>query len=187
LFITATRNEELAETARGHLIEISWKIAKLRGLDAASELGQMVKTTLVEGASAHWPVSGVSDAEFEGGWSSLPGRIDAAEGLFELVNNQTFDPEELFPPILQLAQDPLPVVRFQVARLAGLFHDRAPDRMWELISLLSADPTWNDQRATFADMPQRGSAANPLRNPARVHLGKAARSQSRRLAANQHL
>jgi hypothetical protein len=143
----ATRNEELAHTARGHLIEISRKIAKLKDLDAASELGQMVKTTLVEGVSAHWPVSGVSDAEFEGGWSSLPGRIDAAEGLFELVNNQTFDPEELFPPILQLAHDPLPVVRFQVARLAGLFHDRAPDRMWELVSLLSADPNYRNRIA----------------------------------------
>ncbi len=143
----STPDEALAHNARGHLIEISRKIAKLKELDAASQLGQMVKTTLVEGASAHWPVSGVSDAEFEGGWSSLPGRIDAAEGLFELVNNQIFDPDELFPPILQLAHDPLPVVRFQVARLAGLFHDRAPDHMWALVSLLSADPNYRNRVA----------------------------------------
>jgi hypothetical protein len=142
-----TRNEELTHTAFGHMVEASAKIAKIDQLIPSSELGLLVKETLIGGASAHWPATGASDEEFEGGWSSLAGRIDAAEGLFALVLNQAFDPEEFFPAILQLAHDPLPVVRFQVARHVGYFHDRLPDRMWELISLLSSDPNYRNRTA----------------------------------------
>jgi hypothetical protein len=137
-----TTTDELAHTGYGYLVEAASKIARVAGLDAASELGMLVQRTLDEGVTAHWPADGADDEHYEGGWSSLPGRIEAVEGLFSLLANPSFDVEPIIANLRVLAQDRLPVVRFQVAWKLLLLHERAPEAMWELIESLSTDPSY---------------------------------------------
>ena len=109
-------------------------------LDATSELGILVQRILDAGVSAHWPEKGADDAHYEGGWGSLPGRIEAAEGLFSLFANPAFDAEHILANLRMLAQDRLPVVRFQVAWRLMQLYERAPEAMWELVESLAVRP-----------------------------------------------
>jgi hypothetical protein len=138
----STTTDELVHTGYGYLVEAASKIARVPELDAASELGMLVQRILVEGVTAHWPADGTDAEHYEGGWSSLPGRIEAVEGLFSLLANSTFDVEPILANLRILAQDRLPVVRFQVAWRLLLLHNRAPEAMWELIESLSSDPSY---------------------------------------------
>lgn len=134
--------DDMVHTGHGYLVEAASKIARIAALNAASELGMLVQRILGEGITAHWPADGADAEHYEGGWSSLPGRIEAAEGLFSLIANPSFDVEHIVANLRTLTQDPLPVVRFQVARRLLLLHDRSPEVMWELIESLSSDPSY---------------------------------------------
>jgi hypothetical protein len=134
--------DELVHTGYGYLVEAASKIARVTELDATSELGRLVQRTLDDGVRVHWPADGADDEHYESGWSSLPGRIEAVEGLFSLLANPSFDVEPILANLRILAQDRLPVVRFQVAWRLLLLHDRAPEVMWELIESLSSDPSY---------------------------------------------
>jgi len=134
--------DDMVHTAHGYLVEAASKIARVKELDAAGELGRLVQRLLDEGVTAHWPADGADAEHYEGGWGSLPGRIEAAEGLLYLLANSTFDVEHILTNLRILAQDRLPVVRFQVAWRLLLLHDRAPAAMWELIESLSSDPSY---------------------------------------------
>lgn len=133
--------DELVHTGYGYLVEAASKIARVAELDAANELGRLVQRILDEGVTAHWPADGADEEHYEGGWSSLPGRIEAVEGLFSLLANPSFDVQHTAANLRILARDRLPVVRFQVAWRLLLLHDRAPEAMWELIESLAADPS----------------------------------------------
>ncbi len=134
--------DELVHTGYGYVVEAASKIARVTELDAASEVGMLIQRILCEGVTAHWPADGADEEHYEGGWSSLPGRIEAVEGLFSLLANRSFDVGPILANLRILAQDRLPVVRFQVAWRLLLLHDRAPDAMWELIESLAADPSY---------------------------------------------
>lgn len=138
----AATSDELVHTGYGYLVEAASKIASIPELDATTELGVLVQRILDAGVSAHWPEKGADDAHFEGGWGSLPGRIDAAEGFFSLFANPTFDAEHILANLRVLAQDRLPVVRFQIAWRLMQLHERAPEAMWELVESLAVDPNY---------------------------------------------
>ncbi len=138
----STTTDELVHTGYGYLVEAASKIARITELDAASELGMLVQRILDEGVTAHWPADGADAEHYDGGWGSLPGRIEAAEGLFSLLANPNFDVEHILANLRILAQDRLPVVRFQVAWRLLLLHDHAPEAMWELIESLSSDRSY---------------------------------------------
>jgi hypothetical protein len=134
--------DELVHTGYGYLVEAASKIARIPELDAASELGILVQRFLDDGVTAHWPAEGADDEHYDGGWSSLPGRIEAVEGLFSLFANPSFDAQHILANLRILAQDRLPVVRFQVAWKLLLLCERAPEAMWELIESMAADPNY---------------------------------------------
>jgi hypothetical protein len=134
--------DELVHTGYGYLVEAASKIARIPELDAASELGILVQRFLDEGVMAHWPAEGADDEHYDGGWSSLPGRIEAVEGLFSLFANPGFDAQHILANLRILDQDRLPVVRFQVAWRLLLLCDRAPEAMWELIESMTTDPNY---------------------------------------------
>jgi hypothetical protein len=87
--------DELVHTGYGYLVEAASKIARIPELDAASELGILVQRFLDDGVTAHWPAEGADDEHYDGGWSSLPGRIEAVEGLFSLFANPGFDAQHI--------------------------------------------------------------------------------------------
>lgn len=134
--------DDMIHTGHGYLVETASKIARVKEVEAASELGRLVQRVLDEGVTAHWPADGADAEHYEGGWSSLPGRIEAVEGLFALLANPSFDVGPIVAKLRVLAQDRLPVVRFQVASRLSLLYDRAPEAMWELLESLSTDPSY---------------------------------------------
>jgi hypothetical protein len=158
---TAT-TDELVHTGSGYLVEAASKIARIPELDPASELGILVLRILDNGLTAHWPAEGADDEHYDGAWSSLPGRIEAVEGLFSLFANPCFDAQHILAGLRVLAQDRLPVVRFQVARRPLLLYERAPVAMWELIEALAADPSYRIRAEVVANL-DRCARAHPDR------------------------
>jgi len=158
----AVRSEELAHTAFGYLVEAAAKIALMPELDATSELGILVQRSLIDGVLAHWPATGADDEHYDGGWSSLPGRIEAVEGLFSLLGNPGFEVDPLLENLHKLANDTLPVVRFQVARRLLLLYERAPDAMWELLEALASDPNYRNRLEVITGL-DRCARAHPDR------------------------
>jgi hypothetical protein len=127
-------------------VDAASKIARIQELGAAGELGILVQRLLNEGVKAHWPATGADDEQFDGGFSSLPGRIEAVEGLFSLAANPDFNIEHILLKFCALAQDPLPVVRFQVAWRLLKLYERAPEVMWNLIETFAVDPNYRIRR-----------------------------------------
>jgi hypothetical protein len=159
----ATSTEELVHTGFGYLVETASKIARIPELDVTSELGILVHRLLEEGASAHWPATGADDEHYEGGWSSLPGRIEAAEGLFSLFANPSFDAPRILAGLRKLAEDPLPVVRFQIAWRLMMLYERAPEAMWLLIESLAQDPNYRIRLEVIDKLNQCLARAHPDR------------------------
>ncbi len=159
---STTTSDELVHTGYGYLVEAVSKIARIPELDAASELGVLVQRLLDDGVAAHWPADGADDEHYDGGWSSLPGRIEAVEGLFSLFANPGFDAQHILANLRILAQDRFPVVRFQVAWRLLLLCDRAPEAMWELIESMAADPNYRIRVEVIAKL-ERCARALPNR------------------------
>ena len=154
----AATTDELVHTGYGYLVEAASKIARIPALEAASELGIMVQRVLDEGVTAHWPATGADDEKYDGGWSSLPGTIEAVEGLFSLFANPGFDAQHIIAGLQILAQDRLPVVRFQVAWRLLLLYDRASEVMWELIESMATDPNYRIRVEVVAKLDQLARA-----------------------------
>jgi hypothetical protein len=154
----AAMTDELIHTGYGYLVEAASKIARIPELDATLDPGVMVQRILDEGVTAHWPVTGADDEQYDGGWSSLPGRIEAVEGLFSLFANPSFNADHILDGLRALAQDQLPVVRFQVARRLMLLYDRAPESMWELVGVLAADPNYRIRIEVISKLDQLARA-----------------------------
>jgi hypothetical protein len=161
--------DELVHTGYGYLVEAASKIARIPELDAASELGILVQRFLDDGVTAHWPAEGADDEHYDGGWSSLPGRIEAVEGLFSLFANPGFDTQHILANLRILDQDRLPVVRFQVAWRLLLLCDRAPEAMWELIESMTTDPNYRIRVEVIAKLDQ---CARALPNRALALIAK---------------
>jgi hypothetical protein len=139
---SAATTDELVHTGYGYLVETASNIARIPELDTASELGIFVQRILDDGVSAHWPADGDDDEQYEGGWSSLPGRIEVVEGLSYLFANPGFNAQHILAGLRTLAHDRLPVVRFHVAWRLLQLYERGPEAMSELIESLAADPNY---------------------------------------------
>lgn len=154
----AATTKEFVQIGYGFLIEAASKIAHIPELDATSDLGILVQRLLDEGVTAYWPATGSDDAQYEGGWSSWPGRIEAVKGLFSLFAKASFNAQHTLDGIRTLAQDRLPVVRFQVAQRVTLLYERAPEVMWELIESLANDPNYRIRIEVIANLDRLGRA-----------------------------
>lgn len=117
--------DELIHTGYGYLAEAASKIARVMELDAASQLGRLVQQLLDEGVTAHWPADGADAEHYEGGWSSLPGRIEAVGGLFSLLANSSFDADHILANLRILAQDRLPVAVSDRMEIAAASRSRS--------------------------------------------------------------
>jgi hypothetical protein len=156
-------SDELVHTGYGYLVEAAAKIAGVSELDAKTGLGILVQRTLNAGVSAHWPEEGADDAHFEGGWGSLPGRIDAAEGLLSLFANPSFDQGHILANLRVLAKDRLPVVRFQIAWRLMELYERALAAMWELLESLAVDPNYRIRLEVIDKLNQWLARPHPAR------------------------
>jgi hypothetical protein len=151
---SSATTDDLVHTGYGYLVEAASKIARIPELGAAGELGILVQRILADGVTSHWPAEGADDEHYDGGWSSLPGRIEAVEGIFSLFANPGFEAQHILADLRILAQDRLPVVRFQVAWRLLRLYERAPEAMWELIESMASDPNYRIRVEVVAKLDQ---------------------------------
>lgn len=81
------------------------------------------------------------DAQFDERplWGNPAPRVYAAEGLVNLVANSSHVSTEVIDLIRELADDPVPAVRFQIARGLYALARHNDDQMWRLIEWRIAD------------------------------------------------
>ncbi len=123
------------------MAEACAQIARTRGLSLNDALGAFVRQTLLEASARPEPQPVPErDAAFDQApsWGSPAAIIDAAIGLITLARKKDFLNEDLLIAIENLSNDPVPAVRFQIARSLTFLHDTAHDLMWEIAERMSA-------------------------------------------------
>lgn len=114
--------------------------ARTEGLSSEENCGIWVKKVLLEASFHPEPIH---HPEYDEGfnehpsWSSPATRIKSAEGLIVLGRNSTLATSEVTEALKRLIGDPVPPVRYQVARNLNTLYKTAPELMWQLIEKLS--------------------------------------------------
>lgn len=126
--------------AWGHLAAACACIARTDGISCAAEPGSFVKHVLLEASCHHQPAHRPEyDAQFDErpGWGSPAARLEAARGLVVLAGHAGCADSEVLRAIERLSCDPVPAVRFQIARYLQALWSTAPDLMWDVIERMS--------------------------------------------------
>ena len=150
----AATTDELVHTGYGYLVEAASKIARIPRWTLPTNLESWCSESSTMAYRRIGPQTAPTMSNYDGGWSSLPGRIEAVEGLFSLFANPGFDSQHILANLRTLAQDRLPVVRFQVAWRLLQLYERAPEAMWELIQSLATDPNYRIRLEVIAKLDQ---------------------------------
>jgi len=125
--------------AWGILTAACARAARCDELSCEEGAGGFVKEILLRASLHPNPVHHPdSDAQFDEfpSWGSPSARIEAAEGLIVLARNTTCATDEVLHAIEQLSNDPVPSVRYQVARQLNTLYQTNPERMWGMINRL---------------------------------------------------
>lgn len=126
--------------AWGTLADACACIARIEDLSSNDALGALVEAVLLEASHHEKPIHDPEqDAQFDDfpSWGGPSARIEAAQGLIVLARNPSFSNPEIFASIDRLSKDPVPAVRFQIARSLNTISRTAPELMWRLIELMS--------------------------------------------------
>ncbi len=126
------------ENAWRHLAAACSCIAKSNELSCDSSAGDFARLVLVEASRSEYPVpDSVQDAQFEErpGWGPAA-RIEAAEGLILLARNPDCATPEVTEAVDRLSVDPVPAVRYQVARYLNVIYNTANELMWNILERL---------------------------------------------------
>jgi len=124
------------------LITGSTSIALIDGLSCEEPLGSAVKEILLEASTNPEPVpDSARDSQFHEhcGWSTPSPRLEGAEGLINLAVEQTCGTPEVLSAVERLSQDPVPSVRYQIARRINALYYSAHDVMWRIIERFSRE------------------------------------------------
>ncbi len=130
-------DEQLAESAREHLIECCERMAHADELTQDHRAYPYIRTSLLNAATDPNPEHRSQDDESWNAdmpsWSSPSPRISAAIGLMALANNPATTDDEIKAAIQVLSTDPHPAVRYQIARRCRMLWGTDRSLMWELI------------------------------------------------------
>ena len=122
--------------AWGVLAQACARIARVKNLSCAQDIGVFVRDKLLEASHCPEPVYDPQyDAQFDERpvWGSPAARIDAAEGLITLARLPDCATLEVLSRIKVLSNDPVPAVRFQIAAgLHLLYRTTAEELMWQI-------------------------------------------------------
>lgn len=127
-----------------HLAAAAEVFAKIEEITSEDELLAFTQEVLLVASAS--PVL-IRDSESEENfdehqhWSGGNPRIRAAEGLMYLARRPDRTTPEMLMAIGRLAVDPVPAVRFQVARFLNTLFNSAPELMWALAAQFSKDET----------------------------------------------
>lgn len=132
------------------------RIARTDGLSCEEGVGAFVKAILLEGSwhtePGHDPEN---DSQFDEhpSWGSPAPRIEAAQGLIVLARGPTCATGEVVEAVERLSNDPVPAVRYQIARSLDAPYPTEPDLMWRIMERMCREE------------PSRGVLQGLLRGP----------------------
>lgn len=135
---------QVAENGRGILYAAVNVISKNSTLGPDSGPIMLTRTYALEGSVDPAPVFNPQyHLPFDHtGWGSPSARIEATQALGYLIWNY-FNDEEIVAAFTHASTDPVPAVRFQVARfLTGLYKQSLKERYWETLrAMIEAETT----------------------------------------------
>ena len=162
---SSNADERVVAQAMTTSAAVSKAVLRNENIQKESVLGLLCRTILERAAVFPFPVPAENaDETFDNAWGPTP-KIEAAQGLMNLVWSQGFD-ERLKELVSQLGEDPSPAVRFQIATRAVNFYMRDKDYFWNYVDSRSVD---EKSAAVFRSL--IGSLVNPrvaLSEPDRV-------------------
>jgi hypothetical protein len=162
---STTPDENILRESFALLIWAASKIANVGDLGANAELTRFAESVLQIGAAAVWPEATPDrNKEFDkhGSWGVPTGRVEAAEGLMALATKQNCDFPPIFRTLGRLMQDPSAIVRSQIAGATLGLYERAPEKMWEMLSTFADDPSVRVRLAAVGCLDQL-ARAHPTR------------------------
>ena len=122
--------------ALGNLAAACACIARIEGLSCDNSTGKFAKEVLLGASWCESPIPDLKiDAQFDEtpSWGGPSPRIEAAEGLIILARQPTCTDKNLLAAINRLSEDPVPAVRFQIAKNINVLLKTAPELMYRLI------------------------------------------------------
>lgn len=139
-------SDESAQSVNSNLSTLSWHylasacacITRIHGLPCDEPSVTFVKDTLLRAGEHELPIY-VPDRKHDDSFDELPfwgvpaPRIEAAAGLIHLASSPNDATPDVLAAIEHLSSDPVPAVRFQIARHLHLLHPTAPEMMWRLV------------------------------------------------------
>lgn len=135
--------EELqAEQGFGHAAEAAEAIARGKRGERAEKSLDLARDILMAAAAHRNPEHDPErDAQFDEfpSWGSPAPRIEAASGLMALAADPDHATPEVLSEIEKLSKDPVPAVRFQIARRLRLLGSTAPELMWRIADAVAGD------------------------------------------------
>jgi hypothetical protein len=121
----------------GLLVNTCMKMSSASGLTRELPLTIFLKQVLRQASHSLVPVyRPENDEQCDRGnvfWDSNSPRIDSAIGLMQLANNKNIVDNEILTDIERLADDDVPVVRFQVICKLKLLYYTSNNLMWSLV------------------------------------------------------
>jgi len=132
--------ERQADQAFGYAAETAEAISRsaLQGRGPSLDLALEI---LLAAAEHRDPVHDPDrDAHFDEhpSWGSPAPRIEAAAGLVALASDAEYASPSLLGVVERLSEDPVPAVRFQLARRLRLLRSTAPQLMWRIADRIAA-------------------------------------------------
>ena len=149
-------HEEQANHAWAVLASAAGAIAKMDGLDCTTGAGLLVRESLLRASENPVPTPrpGADERFTRAVWSSPLARIEAAQGLGNLVYHASCGDDVTIDALRRLSQDHAPEVRYQIAvRLPRLF-ERDADLMWGLVEQMAEDPSPGVMQAVVSSLHQ---------------------------------
>jgi hypothetical protein len=122
--------------AWGCLAATCARISSVDWLTCEEPASSFVQAILLEASRHAEPTHDPKyDAHFDEhpSWGSLAPRLEAAEGLIVLARTPSCATPELMEALERLSNDPVPAVRFQIARRLSALYQTTPELMWRLI------------------------------------------------------
>ena len=139
-------NAELLVNARGTLYAAVSAMSLVKDIEADSPMFEFMLASAIKGSDDPEPVFDPKHhLPFDSpGWGSPTPRIEAAQAIVNLVWNFKGD-ERALPAFRKLINDPVPAVRFQIARgLVALYvREDSRDEFWSSLSMMLSKETTN--------------------------------------------
>lgn len=136
-------HRDVLNSVEAQLLAACATVAKLKSLDCSSPLGMTIRKILFSGLDSPEPeYHPEHDAQWDksiSGWGTPVQRIEAAEGIGNLISHGSCVDEALLAQVRRGLKDLVPSVRFQIAiRLLPLY-DKDIDALWSILTALVRD------------------------------------------------